>query len=149
VTMRQEFEAIIALVAALLIPEDRERWHRLCEDREDPVPPFLFPRIVDYLLQVVEPEFALTLPTATARFNRRVTEHLKHLGQLGRRLERFERRLDGRPHPWRGAQRRRPGRTRRRAGTARSTRAGPSRSPDDPHPLARPDGLFRVPGGRP
>jgi hypothetical protein len=71
VTVREDFEAQISFIGSLLIESDQSRWHNLCERTEDPVPAFLFPRIFDWLLEVVEPEFAQTLPKATARFNRR------------------------------------------------------------------------------
>ena len=77
VTVRQDFEAQISFIGSLLIEGDQPRWHALCERKEDPVPWFLFPRIFDWLLEVVEPAFAQTLPKATARFNRRLEEHLR------------------------------------------------------------------------
>jgi hypothetical protein len=141
VTVREDFEAQISFIGSLLIESDQSRWHNLCERTEDPVPAFLFPRIFDWLLEVVEPEFAQTLPKATARFNRRVEAHLRRWTPPS-----FE--LRSASCSWSRTQGRTT-RTRRRVGTAcRVTRAGPGREPAEPHPLARPLGGRRgVPGG--
>ncbi len=131
VTEVERFEGMIALIRALLSEGDRERWDAVCERREDPVPTFQFPQIFDWVLEVVEPEFAQTLPKEADRFKGQaeaVVRRWKHVEVVVRQFER-------RSAPCSVTRTRSRGttRTRRRGGTARRiTRAGPSRSSDPP-----------------